>query len=407
MKALNYLKRSDWSMFVLIYSITLFITLSYAIYTMKITSDQAVEYDLYTQMVRSGRWTFVKDNIVNSCLTVTLIPALLQRLTNIDASLLFKVFPCFFYSLMPSFVYLISRKYLDKKYSILTALFVLAHFFFMYYPAIGRVGVALGFSAGMLWGIINRRYITASAFAGLLTISHYGTAYFFLFALGITWCILLLRRKFNTDFKTVSIVLVVLILAIGIWHVSIAKASANYSEGFIKSAITFNSVTLDEPHPAPEIPRDKKTTESSRLANFFKLEHRDPTIQAAFGKTLPYMNIPQKIEFVLSWMMVLSLCGGFLLMLYRRQFSETHTIMACIMFSFILITLIIPHISIYYGIGRVYFTSLIALAPCFTIGVQKLAEQIKIRGYVLQTALVTSYALTVSGTTHLLFGIIK
>ena len=180
-------RRIDWLVFVLIYAATLGVTVSYAVNSQVIVSDQLTEYNLYVKYVADGNWSFELDNIVNSCLTVTLVPAWIQRITHVDQVALFKIFPCIFYSLMPAFVYLITRRYTRVSYAVLAAFLVISSFYFMYYPANGRVGVALGFIAGAVWAILSKRYIFATAFGVLVVFSHYATGVILLVLIISAW----------------------------------------------------------------------------------------------------------------------------------------------------------------------------------------------------------------------------
>lgn len=181
------LRRIDWLLFLLIYATALGVTVAYAVGSQVIVSDQMTEYKLYLKYVVEGSWSFEIDDIVNSCLMVTLVPARVQRITHVDQELLFKVFPCIFYSLMPAFIYLITRRYTKVSYAALAAFLVMSSFFFMYYPAIGRVGVALGFMAGAVWSILSRRYIFATTLGILVVFSHYATGIILLLLIVSVW----------------------------------------------------------------------------------------------------------------------------------------------------------------------------------------------------------------------------
>lgn len=174
--------RKNW---ILLYVLALFATAFYAVLEQQIASDAAMEYDLYLYTINHGGWHYVINNIVNSCLMMTVVPAYLQKITHIDQELLFKVYPCLFFSLLPPFVYLIARKYMSMEASLFCALLVLCQFYFLYYPANGRVGIAYGFWGVFIWALLNNKHKWLVVSGLLIVFSHYGTAYIMVMVLAM------------------------------------------------------------------------------------------------------------------------------------------------------------------------------------------------------------------------------
>ena len=405
-----------------VYILALCITLRYAIFVQVINADQVAEYELYLAAVNSGTWRFVADSIVNSCLMVTLIPAYIQRLTGLDPEMVFKVYPCFLYSLMPVFVYLMARRYFDVGYSLLAAGLVLSQFFFLYYPAVGRVGVAWGFWAGLIWALLARRYIWVLTFGILVIFSHYGNTYIMIASLLLVLGYMVWDKKYRGDIKVLNIVLVVLMVTAGVWHHGVAISSGGYATSFVENTVTLKvplkqelpetPKIVTEIEPSGDMDNSKSVetvpdTKPGKYKSLFMLEYKESVVQVAFGKTLPYMNTPQKLEFGLSWFIVFLLLLGYVVGVLRKRLSGVHLLLATAMFSMIGLALMIPHISIYYGISRTYFTTMPVLAPCFIMGAQEITGQKKLAGYLLVVSLLVAYALCVSGVIHSWFGIVK
>lgn len=398
---------NDKWLFCIIYFVTLAITLHYAIFRQVIISDQELEYSLYLASIKNGGWHFITDNIVNSCLTVTLLPAYIQRWTGLNLDLVFKAFPCFFYSLMPAFVYLIARKYLSKSYSILTAALVLSNVYFLFTPAIGRVGVGLGFMSGLMWGIATKRYWYATTFGILLVFSHYGTTFIALGLVAYLWLFYIVRRVFNMDFRKITIVLAAFLTFTIMWHFVIAAESGRYAERFTSSAITSATTAILSENETKGLRYRLGTDRDYNLGSFYSLDSREKVIQEAFGKSLPSMNTPQKIELVLSWLIVIILSLGLIYCLWRRVLAPELLLMAVLTYCLILLALLIPAISVYYGIVRVYFTSLILLAPMPALAIRAASNKLKFHGEWIMVAIILPYALCVSGLMHSFFGIVK
>ena len=144
--------------------------------------------------IEEGGWRYIRGSIVNSCLMRTVVPAYIQRLTGINPEWLFKIYPCFLYSLMPSFIHLIARKSFNRGYAVLASMFVLSHFYFAFYPVMGRVAIAWGFWAGLIWALVSERYWLALPFGLLVIFSHYGTAYITLGVIGVLLFCLIMKH---------------------------------------------------------------------------------------------------------------------------------------------------------------------------------------------------------------------
>lgn len=396
LEVLNNNKYRDICVFVILYMVVLGITGRYAIYEQVIIADQSREYLVYLEAINSAGWHYINDNTLNACLMVTYLPAQIQKVTGWDAELLFKFFPCIFYSLLPPFIYLIARKYMGVGYALLASGLVLCNFFFLYSPSIGRVGVALGFMAGLIWGLLNRNYYTAGVFAALVVFSHYGTAYITTGILSAVVLWLVVRRRWDKEFRVALVALVVVSLTVFIWYHTIAITPGDYAKGFtVKS---FESAMTAIPESDLEVIHKE---------SFYSLSSREEVIQVAFGKTWDTMNIPQKIEFGLSWMIVILVSWGLVYVIKRRKLMEIHRVMVVASYLLILLSMAIPYISNYYGMGRVWLTSLVIMVPPFVLGIKALAGRYAKFSYIIILSILIPYGMCVSGAMHLLFGISK
>ncbi len=400
--------RKDWFISSCIYLVALLLTITDA----KIQADRLREYESYLQVI-GGATTF-NSGLVGSSLLAVWLPAQIHLLTGFDATWVFKVFPCLLFSLMPAFVYLLSRRYLNRWDSLLAAGLILSSFYFAYNPSMGRVGIAWGILAVLMWSVVGRHWRTAILFSSLLVLAHYGTVYLTMFTVGFTLLLLLvLRLKDKVDLKVVGITFVALLVGVTAWFNLAAPYARNNVYLFIEQSVTGESGTLTTPAFVEALPEEEQQVlveefkESTRLQNFMRLESREQAVQAAFGKTLPYMNAPQKVEFALSWIVVITLTGGLFYSYRRKILTPSHQWLAVAFYLAAVVTTIIPHMSMFYGAVRVYFTGLSVLATCFVIGVNRFSSIIRMPKYILSTGIVIFYGLSVSGILHSWFGIGK
>ncbi len=383
----------DTLVFIGIYLATFAIILQYNI-SHPLVNDNVFEYRDYIANIASG-WKY-RNSSLNSCLIPVWIPSLIQRWTNWDAILVFRLFPPFFYALMPAFVYLIARRYLALKYALISALVIISSSYILYFPDVGRIGIALGFMAGMVWALLEKKLIWASVFAVLVVFSHYGAA---IIAIGLVGAgfggVLLwewLKPKASRDLiKPYLITLCVLVILTLVWHFGIAKYSGN----------TMFSTML-QPWKAKAI-MGQDWGEMSIL----DMGSRDVVAQKAFGMTLPDEPIPGKIEIVANWLVVVFFTLGLLIMLRNKMVDTPFKIMAMALYGLIVATVIIPQFSYYYGTIRVFFTALTLLAVCFPFGIEWVANRIHLSPFLLSAIVLILYAVSTSGLIYLPFGLCK
>jgi len=345
---------------IIIYLTTLGVLLYYNISHPPV-NDGVKEYECYLLNIKQG-WMY-RRTLVNSCLTTTWLPAMIQRYTGIDQMVLFRVFPTIFYALMPVFTYLIARRYLAVRYALVACLVVVANSHILFFPDIGRVGVGIAFFAGMLWALLGKKMIWAIVFALLVVFSHYGTA---LIAMGLVMiCIvayMLWHRRWLTQYV---VVFSVLLVSIGVWHFWVSSYSGwvmlTYGIQADMPAMTGDIV-------GPETGWDAET--------FLDIHSREYAVLRALG--LVGMTIPEAVEVVANWLVVGATTLGLWLLVRSRQVEELLKIMGASLWLLIVCTVAVPWLSQFYGGMRVYFTTLPILATGLPVGLKWIAEKVRV-----------------------------
>ena len=348
-----------------------------------LVNDGVYEYRIYLMNIEQG-WEFRPFSLVNSCLVTTWIPALVHNLTNWDTMIIFRVFPPIFYALMPAFTYLIARRYLVAKYALIAVLVVALNSYILYFPDMGRVGVAIGLMSGMIWALIKRKLIWAIVFAVLTVFSHYGTSLIAVGIVGVAFLAPLIWRR--RLLKQYLIVFCTLFILIGVWHFGIAEVS-----GELMYQTLFQTEQTGQILPlAPDM---------------FDITNREPAVQAALGMNLS--SIPQIIEVIANWLVVGLVSLGLFFMVRNKKIDGQFKIMAVAFWGLILFTIALPTLSVYYGGMRVYFTSLMLLAVCFPLAAEKIAQKIHVPPLLLIGMVLVLYGLSTSGIIYLPFGLEK
>lgn len=354
---------NDRLIFGFIYFAALIVTLRFALLEQVITSDQIMEYDLYLGSISNG-WQFVGGNIVNSSLLATLLPAYLQKLLNLgDTTLIFKVVPCFFFSFMPPFVYLICRRYFDIKSSTLVAFFILSHFYFAVYPAVGRVSIAWGIFAIVIYSLLNRKYKTTLICAVLLIFAHYATVYI-LAVFAITAFFYAYEYQVR-DLRLLGLLLVVLGVGIGVWYFAINHSPGGYALGFIhRMLLSMDWIfTMD-------------------------LSKHENVTRVILGYDIHKMYFIQIVYLATAWTIFSLMAIGLFISLKERLFDNLHRFLGVIAFGLILLTLVNPQLSKYYGIARVYFTGMVILAPMLILGIQRVSKWTKVDTFLIWSVVI-------------------
>ena len=79
--------------------------------------DIHAEYNLFDNTSINNHWIISKNpSTLDACVTISLLPAIYQKILNINPELLFKFLFILFFSISPILIYLISNKYVKKRY---------------------------------------------------------------------------------------------------------------------------------------------------------------------------------------------------------------------------------------------------------------------------------------------------
>ncbi len=403
--------KSDVLVFLAIYIVGLWEALSF----MVIRSDRLLEYSQYLAILDSGGamlWNGANEKaLVSSSLFATWLPAKIQLLTGVDPELLFKIFPCIFLALMPAFVYLISRKYFNKIDSLYPSALILGSFYFAYYPSFGRTSIGWGILAGLVWAIIQKRYVFATFFAIVLALSYYGASYYMLFVLGFTLISLLVLKIYNryrqritieiNGLKIVSITFAVLLVAVGYWYMIVNSLTATIAGNVVEKSLEVDII------PSPdEAVETTKSTDVNRN-NVWNVKSRDGVTQSLLGMTFLSMSIPQRIEFIFSWLIIIIISLGLAKAFKRQQLSLTHRVLALAMYGAVVATIALPVLGATYGVSKSGFSGFVGYAPCYVIGCNLISSKMRINKHIIASTILIVYSLCVFGVMHSFFGIAK
>jgi uncharacterized membrane protein len=384
------IKHRDLICFTSIYAVAFAIVLWYGLTHLPV-NDGVWEYADYMNNIQQGGWKF-RLSSVNSCLVTTYLPALVYKITGGDTLFIFRLIPALFYPLMPAFTYLIARRYVTVRNAVIASLVVLCSSYFIFFPDIGRVGVSMAFMAGMIWALLSKRMAWSIIFAVLLVFSHYATSFIAVGIVGLTWIVYLIWQR--KSLKQYLIVFIVLLLLTLVWHFGVARYSGDWMFS-----------TLFQTKQAGALPVYDSL--DKLVPVLLDPASREPAVQEALFLNANQMTVPQFIEILSNYLMVIMVSFGLFLTLRRKDIDRQFKIMALSFYGLIIFTVAIPWLSVYYNGMRVYYNSTILLAVCFPIGVEKLSKFIKTPMLAVSGFILIMYALSTSGLIYNLFGLHK
>jgi len=367
--------------------------------------DTHWEYYLFQLTYTDQQWQIHGGNTLDACLSISLLPAIYQSLMNINPEYLFKMLYPVLFSVSPLVVFIIARKYVGSFYAFLAAFFFISQFNFYWTAPLARINLAVLFFFLTIMVFFHdginelAKKILFIALAISCIVSHYSTTYIFFFVLLCTWLGLQIfmaivsrqKKAANPDSRasgypvrrvmTISGI-AILFVALFFWYGQVIGSPWRAGVGFIvKSFVS--------------------------LQQLFLVEARSPLVAQAMGQELGYSDIPVRFKFVLNWLIIAFIAIGILSTLarYRSMLSfagsgdkpnSLHAkidpeffILSAVGSVILVFSLVFPHVSVHYGMDRVYFQMTGIFSVFLIIGVMTIARLLKLRpGWLLLMILI-------------------
>jgi uncharacterized membrane protein len=386
------------------------------------------EYSVFQQTLENERWQILSNSILDSCLSISILPTVYQSFLHINSEYLFKLLYPLLFSISPLVVYLITKKYLNGFYSFLASIFFISQYYFVNAEISPRTVIAiLFFALAFLVLFANElnagnKYILFIIFAAACIVSHYATTYIFFIILVLTWILMRISPAiFSTQRKPDVIIpqnthgdnlnsrpaiwsrsrqfltfipVAIVFIMLFIWYSLVTGPAFRNGVGFISQ--TFNS-----------------------LQNFFDMENRGAS-GTALGVGFYAETIPQQINFVVSWLTVIFIIFGLLDVVYKNSrfhFLDKNyqsiglvidmeyfslSVVCCLILG---ISLGLPYIFIGYDLNRTYTLMITILSSFFIIGGMFISDIIHNKfAYLVIIIVLIPYFLCSTGFMYQIFG---
>ncbi|MFC1937653.1 DUF2206 domain-containing protein [Chloroflexota bacterium] len=444
-------KMSEKTYPIIIFSMGLSLLLMFALRSNHIMGmDAHYEFYLFQTTAAKQYWQVFSKTTLDSCLSISLLPAIYQSIVNIDAEYLFKMLYTLLLSTLPLVVYIICRRYVSGLYAFLASFFFISVTMFIFTTALARTNMAILFFGLVVMVIVHdamsdvSKKVLVLAFITSIVLSHYSATYITFFILLATWIGIqafasLMRSRVkhespapgggrdnlpssaaippaaeaNSGLRTglhnfavsrqliTMYTVVLLFVIVFLWYSQITTSPFEYGVRFVKGTFT-------------------------ELQGFFLLESRATTVEMAFGQRTGGFPLPVRVEQISTWATIVLIAIGVLFALARlagqfvrrrsRDENRWHFVMGIdaeyLIFSaaccaIMVASVALPHISIHYSMGRQYFQTMTALSLFLVVGSMVIAKYVRVKPYWILIPVLIVYFLSTSGVTHQISGIPK
>jgi uncharacterized membrane protein len=339
--------------------------------------DIHIEYYCFQLTLNGFHWDISKFyDTFNACLSITILPTIYQVLSNINSEYIFKLFFPLIGSIVPLIVYITSKKYLSAKYAFFASLILVSMAFFAFESmAIVRQMISLMFFFLAIFVLFDTeigrksKKILFLIFIISVVVSHYSTAYMaFIFTMPIL-ALPFLKSIFErirgskkpikfTNFDVMAVYLISLV----IWYSLIAFIQVNKVSSVVSTITSLSGGG------------------NAGTGTFLAESTTDSMVLAMLGIGLK--SLPNIISAFVHDALFITLGLGIIALIWKYDYFKEKIdskFYVGIIISIILLALFVftPYISLYYGAERVFFQSLVFLAPVVVIGAKSIAKFIR------------------------------
>jgi len=319
--------------------------------------DIQVEYYFSNLVLADAHWNPTISNPANGVLSVVVLAPILNCVSGIDLTWIFKfVYPLLF-SLLPIGMFDFFKKQTSDKIAFLSVVFFVSTFvFYTEMIALVRQQIAEVFMILILmvtWTEDGRSLKTTFlliSFTFALVVSHYASSYFFLFLIVLSWIPRrigskrLVRYAREMRFQFTAMYVFLLFVSVVAWYSYVSSSSAFGNVVFMIQRIS-----------------------SSFLGDFLSPEKAQGLALIVAGSSTPLGVVVKYLE-----LMTLALISvGFLGLMRRNRvatFNKEYEFLMQASYFILLAAVSVPYFSSSLNTSRLYHICLIILAPLCVIG---------------------------------------
>lgn len=362
--------------------------------------DIQIEYYSQNLVLNNSLWDPTIPSNVNSMLSIAILAPIYSLILNMDSVWVFKIIYPLFFSLVPLALFQIFRKQTNDQIAFFAVFFFMSMFtFFTTMLGLARQQIAELFLALSILLFVSKEMATIKRttlliiFGFSIVASHYGLSYIYVLYLLMAMPWLLLRRgdavkgmwrsaitrfsklrhRLSTTHQsskltseprprsTLSVMYAVLfIFFLLAWYMNVGSGvpldTAIRVVNWVYSGVM--------PLPAEEV--------VGPLPAIFDLEARDPTVSLALGLAPPAADSAQRETFrILQWLTQFFIVVGILGLIAswrKTRFHPEYAVMSLASMVIIAMCIILPYLTFFLSMTRIYHITLFFLAPFCILG---------------------------------------
>ncbi|MCX9083515.1 MAG: DUF2206 domain-containing protein [Candidatus Methanoperedens sp.] len=365
--------------------------------------DTHSEYNIYQITLNNLHWKIISNSPYDATLSISLLPVIFRSILNIPDEFLFKILHSVLYSISPLLVYVISKKYIGDFYGFLASCFFMFQSIFLFTAYNARTSLAVLFVCLMITVLFTdtilgwRKKFFTILFIVSTVISHYSTTYILFF---ILVSILIFQNILLIHYNSKKVISSNIVILFGtfmlFWYSKVTSIIFNGGIYFVnKTILSLNDLFINDMRSAP--------------AQF---------LLGSNNKN----DFPENIKFIFIWLTFVFIGIGIITLIRRYKnmsfpelnfkksdflivkFEVAYSVMVFVCAGLLAITIILPYISIGYGIERLYALTIISLSVFFIIGGITLSKYTKTRSYLIILLVLIPHYFSVVGVTPIIFG---
>lgn len=329
--------------------------------------DIHVEYYFFQTALEGMQWNIIEHSTLDSCLSISLLPTIYFAITGIPPELLYKILYSTLLSISPVIVYFIANKYLNEIYSFLAATVFMIQQNYIWIASNARMGIALLFLLLILFVLFEEgisqftKRVLMIMFIFSIVFSHYTTTYIAFISLSLVIIFTFIKGGKLLNKSSGVCILILFAAVIFLWYSLMETTTFGYGVGFVKQVgMQFNEFLLEET--------------------------RSTSTYALLGKNIGEKAIPHQIEFICTWILIVTIGLGVISQVFKftkckfdafnpsqrtilRKDLDMEYVLLGVVFSILLLAIIIvPYVSVGFGLDRLFFITSGILSIFFVIG---------------------------------------
>lgn len=334
--------------------------------------DIHMEYYCFKTSLLNHHWDIHDPyHSYNSCLSITILPAIYKYLLGVPPTLIFKFYYLLIGAIVPVPMYVFARRILkSREFAFYATLLLMFQFAYTYMGQYARQLIAFLFFATAIMTLtipIKESYkkILFIIFILATVFSHYTSSYVFFAVVAIPPFIIWASKhlkgrfhfpwKYSRTFSNKNLALLFFVI-IFLWYAQVTGPQFRDVSNVIIE--TFRS-----------------------MANFFSLDLRNYSEQAVLGIGIAHIPnfLSTFVHDVIFALIGIGVLGLFFKSEYRKKYgvSDEYIASTIVILAILASFVILPYVSKAYGGTRLFSQLLVILAPCFIIGVKFIVDYAK------------------------------